>query len=65
MGATQQIREAAGTDLQAGEEGQEGVHPAAHAHGGVVHVHVEQQGGLADVLHDGAVMLQRRSEGEH
>lgn len=44
-------------DLQTGEEGQQRVHPAAHAHRGVVHVHVEQQRGLTDVLHDGTVVL--------
>lgn len=44
-------------DLQTGEEGQQRVHPAAHAHRGVVHVHVEQQWRLTDVLHDGTVVL--------
>lgn len=44
-------------DLQTREEGQQRVHPAAHAHGGIVHVDVEQQRRLADVLHDGAVVL--------
>lgn len=45
------------TDLQAREECQERVHPAPHAHCGVVHVHIEEQGRLTDVLHNGTVVL--------
>lgn len=45
-------------DLQTWEERQERVHPAANTHGGIVHVYVEQQRRLADVLHNGTVVLE-------
>lgn len=49
--------------LQAGEEGEQGVHPGACWEQGLVDVHVQQERRLADVLHDGGVVLMKPHRG--
>jgi len=51
-------------DLEPGEEGQQGVHPGAGREQWLVDVDVQKQGGLADVLHDGCIVLERHSGGK-
>lgn len=47
----------AASDLQAGEEGEQGVHPGACGQQGLVDVYVQQQRRLTDVLHYRRVVL--------
>ena len=44
-------------DLQAGPEGQEGVHEGPGHSGGSVHAHVYQHRTIGDILLDGSIML--------
>lgn len=50
------------SDLQAGEERQQRIHPGPSGKQRFVDVDVQQQRRLADVLHDGRVMLEAKRQ---
>lgn len=58
----EQREEMVGSDLQSGEEGQQRIHPGPSRKQRFVDVDVQQQRRLADVLHDGRIVLKAKME---
>lgn len=50
------------TYLQPWEKGEQGVHPGACGEQGLVDVHVQQEGWLADVLHYRGIVLKGKTQ---